>query len=319
MAQWHVARAADPPAGHLAQVKRRGVDNRSEASESSAEMTAVAAAAFITRPPRDVAGWMACFDVSALPVLGSTADAIEWMAENEDATDAHTLAEELGSDPLLTIKVLAHVARLRRGRDGGDAETLTEALVMLGIPPFFRAFGGQPIVEERLADQPAALEGFRRVLRRSHRAARFATGFAVHRMDHDVSVIHEAALLHDFTELLLWEQAPALALEIEWRQRNDPALRSADAQRQLLNVTLVELQHALMKAWRLPSLLVRITDHSQDHSPQVRNVALAIRVARHSAGGWENPALPDDVQEVAELLQLGIEPTRRLLLELDAD
>jgi hypothetical protein len=48
----------------------------------------------------------------------------------------------------------------------------------------------------------------------------------------------------------------------------------------------------------------------------VRNVQLAIRVARHSALGWDNPALPDDVDEVAALLNLGIEPTLSLLHDL---
>ena len=40
----------------------------------------------------------------------------------------------------------------------------------------------------------------------------FALAFAVHRMDHDAPVIHAAALLHDFAELLLWLHAPVLSL-----------------------------------------------------------------------------------------------------------
>ena len=72
-----------------------------------------------------------------------------------------------------------------------------------------------------------------------------------------------------------------------------------------------------MQAWRLPSLLVRITDDRHADDLQVRNVLLAIRVARHSAYGWYDPALPDDVHDIAELLQLGEVPVRRLLLEID--
>jgi hypothetical protein len=49
----------------------------------------------------------------------------------------------------------------------------------------------------------------------------------------------------------------------------------------------------------------------------VRNVLLAIQVARHSAHGWDNPAIPDDLREIADLLQLGAEPTLRMLRELD--
>ncbi len=275
---------------------------------------------FTERPPRDVAGWATLFNLQRLPVLSSTAAALDDMRETEDAIDAHLLSEAIVSDPLMTLKLLAHVAHLRRGREGSEVETVTEALVMLGIPPFFRAFGPQESAQDRLAFHAEAAAGFERVLRRSHRAARFAIGFAVHRMDHDAPVIHEAALLHDFAELLLWLHAPSLALEIQRRQRADSTLRSAVVQKAVLNVDLADLQHALMKSWRLPSLLVRITDdHAQQPTSQVRNVLLAIRVARHSAQGWDNAALPDDVRDIAELLQMSHDATLRLLQEIDSD
>lgn len=272
---------------------------------------------FITRAPRDLAGWAACVDLDTLPVLGGTVDTLTELRLNEDAVDAHLLAETVAGDPLMTLKLLAHIARLRRGREGSDIETVTEALVMLGIPPFFNAFGDQAAVEDLLQDQPEALVGFHRVLRRARRAANFAIGFAVHRMDHDSTVIHEAALLHDFAELLLWLRAPTLALQIAARQAAEPALRSAQVQREVLNIELADLQHRLMQSWRLPDLLVRITDQHHVETAQARNVLLAIRVARHSAHGWDNPALPDDVAAVADLLNLGIEPTWRLLRDID--
>ena len=275
---------------------------------------------FITNPPRSVAGWASLFDYASLPVLADTSVALEDLREHEDAVDARLLADAIVSDPLMTLKLLAHVAKLRRGREGNDTETVTEALVMMGIPPFFHAFGPQLVAEDRLASVPEALAGFQRVLRRSHRAARFAIGFAVHRMDHDASVIHGAALLHDFAELLLWLHAPALALEIDRRQQANPALRSAAVQKELLNIELAELQHELMTTWRLPGLLVRISDdHAKTMTPQVRNVMLAIRVARHSADGWANAALPDDLREIGHLLQLAPEPTAHLLQEIDTD
>ncbi len=275
---------------------------------------------FITDAPHNLAGWVALFDPASLPVLASTALALEELRPVEDSVDAHLLAETITSDPLMTLKLLSHVARLRQGRGGSDTETVTEALVMLGIPPFFRGFGPQTAAEDLLADLPQALAGFHDVLRRSHRAARFALGFAVHRMDPDASVIHEAALLHGFAELLLWLRAPELALAIAHRQQAEPTLRSATAQREYLHIELSELQHALMTAWRLPTTLVQITDESaRGETRQQRNVRLAIRVARHSAQDWDNPALPDDVAGIGQLLQLGPEPTMRLLREIDDD
>lgn len=276
-----------------------------------------AAADFITQPRRDLAGWLDAFDRREIPVLSATANALEDLRCNEDAVDAHLLAETMAADPLMTLKLLRHVAALRRGRDQAGAETATEALVMLGITPFFRDFGPQPTVEQSLAGHGAALLGLRQVLRRAHRAARFALGFAVHRRDHDATLIHEAALLHGFAEMLLWAHAPALALAVAQRLAAQPGLRSAEAQRSLLNIELAELQLALLKAWRLPPLLVQISDEHAGHLSQVRNVQLAIRVARHSSRGWDDPALPDDVDAVADLLNLGTTPTRHLLRELD--
>lgn len=275
-------------------------------------------------PPRpiesalpDLGAWAAHFLHAPIPVLAETAACLERMRAQEDSVDAHRLAEGIGADPLMTLKLLAHAAGARSARASGDPETVTAALVLLGIGPFFRAFGPQPTVADHLAGRPDAQQGLQRVLRRSRRAATFALGFAVHRMDHDAPVIHEAALLHDFAELLLWLRAPQLALQIAARQEADPALRSAEVQRELLNVELPDLQHALMLAWRLPPLLVRISDDRHADSDPVRNVMLAIRLARHSARGWGNPALPDDVNDIADLLHLGVDPVWRLLHELD--
>ena len=273
---------------------------------------------FAWRVPRDLPGWVQLFDVATLPILGSTAMAMEDLRAAEDRVDAHTLAEALSPDPLMTLKVLSFVGGLRRDRERGEPETLTAALVMLGVTPFFRAFGPQPTVEQHLAGRPEALAGFRAVLKRSRRAADFAVAFAVHRLDQDVTVIHEAVLLHAFAEMVLWLRAPHLPLHIAHMQTEDPTLRSSQAQKEVLHVQLDELQQALMSVWCLPALLRTITNPKlQRASAQVRNVLLAIRVARHSTLGWDNPALPDDVAEIAELLQLRVEPTWKLLLEFD--
>lgn len=275
---------------------------------------------FITQAQRDVATWASCFDAAALPVLRSTAAALEELRWNEDAVDAHMLADALAPDPLMTLKVLAHVAHVRRGREGGEPETLTAALVMLGITPFFRHFGPQAAAEEVLGMHPGAMEGFTAVLARSRRAARFALGFAVHRMDHDARVIHEAALLHDFAELLMWLRAPGLAQQVRLRQLQEPGLRSASIQKEVFKVMLSDVQHALMLRWRLPRLLVDLADDQRECvSAQARNVALAIRLARHTAVDWNNPAIADDVRDIAALLQMSPEHTLLLLKDLDED
>lgn len=310
--------AEGKPLGHPADphaVGRQGVPG--SATESPAVSPADIADARPHTHPRTLAGWVRFLQLAEIPVLRTTADAIEEMRQGQDDVDARMLAEEISADPLMTLKLLSVAGQMRRPRQMTDVETAREAVVWLGITPFFNTFGSQPTVEEHLLGQPEALAGLRAVLRRCHRAARFALGFAVHRGDPDAEVIHEAALLHDFAELLLWVHAPDLALDIQARQLADPTLRSAAVQRQVLGLTLAELQHELMLAWRLPELLVRITDDRHESASQVRNVLLAIRIARHTARGWENPAVPDDIRDVAQLLNMSEPPTQRLLLDLD--
>ena len=274
----------------------------------------------IDRPLRDLSAWLAHFRTAPIPVLDATAVAVGELAANEDAVDAHLLSETVAADPLMTLKLLAHVGS--NSRRETDVETVVGALVLLGIGPFFRLFGELPTIGQALRDTDDAAEveaGLHAVLDRSHRAARFAIGFAAHRMDPDAAVIHEAALLHGFAELLLWCHAPKLALEIARRQRADASLRSALVQQAVLGgITLAELQQALMKAWRLPELLIRLDDARHANSPQVKNVTLAVRLARHSAQSWDNAAVPDDVADIAALLQLGPVPTLKLLHEIDS-
>lgn len=272
----------------------------------------------LTQPLRDLAAWTAYFRSAEIPVLAQSTSAIEELRLKEDDVDANLIGETLSGDPLMTLRVLTYSAAHRSTRMLTDPETITAAVVMMGITPFFRAFGPLPSVEDLLQDQPEALEGLQEVLRRAHRAAKFALGFAVRRMDHDAAVIHHAALLHDFAEMLLWCHAPELALRIWQAQESDPTLRSSVIQKDVLNVTLPELQQSLMRAWRLPELLTRITDDRHAEHPSAKNVVLAIRLARHTAKGWDNAALPDDIKDIASLLNLSEAATAEIVRDLDS-
>jgi HD-like signal output (HDOD) protein len=264
--------------------------------------------------PRDLAAWTRWFVAAEIPVLAETADALEALRANEDDVDANSLGEMISSDPLMTLKVLAYESGHRSRRVVTSAETVISALVMMGISPFFRAFGPQETIDERLHGLPQAREGLERVLRRAHRGANFALAFAVHRTDPDAAVIHAATLLHEFAEMLLWCHAPGLAAKVQAMLDADPELRSSAAQRAVLNVELAELQRALAEAWRLPSLVVESTAEAKTTGQtSARIVALAARLARHTARGWDNAALPDDLSEIAALLNLSPEATLNLL------
>ncbi|HEY3633869.1 MAG TPA: HDOD domain-containing protein [Caldimonas sp.] len=271
----------------------------------------------LVRPLPDVAAWTDHFRRAEIPVLRETVDALEALRANEERNDANSIGEIIGGDPLMTLKVLVHVAARRGQRVVTSAETVIAALVMMGIPPFFRAFADPVAIEDRLAACPEALEGVRRVLRRAYRGARFALGFAVHRADPNAASIHAAALLHEFAELLLWCHAPRLALGIRDLQVADPALRSSVAQQRVLHVDLAALQQSLVLAWGLPTLLSEKGRDPHAGNAGGRTVALAARLARHVGGGWDNPALPDDIAEIAAFLNLSNAATLELVMGID--
>lgn len=273
----------------------------------------------ITAALPNLTAWTSRLQAAEIPVLAASADALEALRErqDDDEVDANLIGELVSGDPLMTLRVLVHAAANRPPRMVTDTQTVTAAIVMMGVTPFFRGFTPPETVEERLQDTPQAMQGLRTVLQRSHRAANFAIGFAVHRMAPDAALMHQAALLHDFAELLLWCQAPTLALEIQRAQAASPTLRSSAAQRAVLNIELADLQQSLLRAWRLPQFLIMATDDRHAEHASVKTVALAVRMARHSATGWDNPALPDDYRDAAQLLNLSIDATRQLVLDID--
>ena len=268
------------------------------------------------RKPTSCPQWVQHLKSIQIPVLRSTRDAVEAARENPDRVDANSLADLVLRDPLMTLRVLIHVSQKMGSRLATPVETVTAGLVLTGIEPFFRDFTELPVLEERLAEEPLALESALQSFERSHRAARLAAAFAIHRMDEDAEVLHQAALLDNFVSLLRYCEAPSLMLEMAPRMRANPTLRSAEAQRSSLGTELAQLEQTLMAVWRLPPFLRRMTN-VQNREPGPQSVMLAVRIARHSQDRWSNPALPDDYVELGKLLNLPPAGARALVLQVE--
>jgi HD-like signal output (HDOD) protein len=257
-----------------------------------------------TTGPRDESAWVRLLGQAAIPVLRQTVAELARLRENEDRVVARDISRVLLHDPMFTLRVLRELQQRPNAGRSHEITTVVHALMMLGVAPFFRRFCDLPAVETVLAGHPAALAGLMRVLDRAHHAALYAQDWAGLRHDVETEEVMVAALLHDLAEMLLWCFAPELALRIGQLQQADPALRSGAAQRAVLGFTLADLQRSLSAQWNLPGLLQSLMDDSHADKPRVRNVLLAVNLARHSAGGWDNPALPDDHAAIARHLEL---------------
>ncbi len=84
----------------------------------------------------------------------------------------------------------------------------------------------------------------------------------------------------------------------------DNTLRSQDVQEEVLGFTVRALQHELVIRWGLPHLLVTLMEDAHATSSRVRNVTLAVNLARHSDNGWDDAALPDDYNKIGQLLRM---------------
>ena len=110
--------------------------------------------------------------------------------------------------PLMTLKVLVHRACTRQNIE--PPETLVGAIVMQGIGRF-QGLHRNPRCSDLVTTTARSIERAAESHHPSRRASNFALRFALHRQDEDVMVVQEAALLHDFAEMLL-QSAPKLAL-----------------------------------------------------------------------------------------------------------
>jgi hypothetical protein len=101
-------------------------------------MGADATLAAAIRIPRDAAGWVSLWRSAEIPVLDETAQQLEELRAREDDVDARLLARVVSADPLMCLKLLAHVSTHRSSKRITDTETATAALVMMASPRRWR-------------------------------------------------------------------------------------------------------------------------------------------------------------------------------------
>lgn len=256
----------------------------------------------LEHPLPDLEAWVRYFSQADIPVLKRTTRDLEHLRENEDNVNGRQIAGVVLHDPLMTLRLLAYIEAQRHRSQTADITTIDRAIMMIGVTPFFGKFDDLPLIEDRLKDHPQALVGLLRVIGRARQASLFARDWAVLRHDVDTEEVTVAALLHDTAEIMLWCFAPALMMRIRAMQDQNRALRSATAQRTVLGISAAELQFGLARAWRLPGLLLTLMDETHASHPRVRNVVCAVDLARHSAHGWDDAALPDDLAAITKLL-----------------
>ncbi|MBV8665703.1 MAG: HDOD domain-containing protein [Burkholderiaceae bacterium] len=256
---------------------------------------------------RSLDSWVQYLSENEIPVLRQTVRSMAAARANIDMVNGREISSLVLNDPMMTLRVFAYIRPFHGKRVLQEITTVAHATMMLGVEPFFRHFEHLTEIENVLKPHPQAMLRLLQVIRRAQRAARYAYIWATWRVDLNIEEVTVAALLHDTAEIMMLCFAPQQAMQIYALQQADHHMRSATAQERILGFPLRDLQQALCKHWQLPELLLNLIDDGKADIPRVKNVKLAADLARHSANGWDDPALPDDYTAIEALLNISHE------------
>ncbi len=261
-------------------------------------------------------GWVNFLTEADLPVLNQTARDLAALHQDQNKLSARGVSLAITTDPIMTVKLLRYLQLHKRRSQTHEVALVEQALIMMGVEAFFNKIPAKPTVQDVLKGQMDALVHLLHRVHRAHRASEYAYDWAVRLSDLHYEEVRIAALLHDLAEILMWCFAPRDMLNIRALQHKDKSLRSRTAQEQVLGFALADLQKALVEKWDLPELLLILMDDENATQSRVRNVELAVNLARHSSNGWDDAALPDDYKDIGELLRI---PAEQVMVMVGAD
>lgn len=250
------------------------------------------------------AAWVEHFKEVELPILRLTSTRLAELRDSADVINTRELANIIVHDPLMTLRIFRFMKENRSRSQNAEITTIERSLMMIGTQRFYDSCQDLPIIEHQLKGYPKAMLGLLKVIARSRQASIWARDWALLRQNTRFEEISLAALLHDFVEILMHCFAPNLATTVRERLASHPSLRTRAVQEEVFGAPPQEIMRELIGLWGLPELLLSLLDPADADTANVRNVNLAVDLARHTATGWQNPALQDDLPAISELVHL---------------
>lgn len=242
--------------------------------------------------------WVAEISLEQLPVLRRTALSIAYLSKNADGLSATDISDVVLHDPLMTLKVIGFANGRMHGRFGAEIVTLHSAVIMLGVPPFFKHFSALKSIEDIRPVQEKESTGLLNCLSRAHHAAWQARDMAILRADIKSEEVYVGTMLHDMGEMVMWCVAPDAMLKILKAVRRQKVSRE-DAEKGFLGFTLWDFQQELARKWKLPDLLLMFMDNKNATNPRALMAIIGSALARHAAVGWHSPKLLADYEVLA--------------------
>jgi HD-like signal output (HDOD) protein len=212
----------------------------------------------------------------------------------------------------MTFKVISYARKHPSRYQQQDLIQVEQAILMMGTNAFYNNVPADLFVEDQLKNNLPAMGNLLKLIKRTHRACHFATEMAAFHKDLRSDEVHIATLLHDLAEMLMWCFSPDKMMQIVNKQKADKTLRSKAVQEEILGFKLSDLQKGLVQTFQLPPLLSKLMDDEHATEQRAVNVRLAVNLARHSANGWDDAALPDDYTDIAQFLRVDVERAKAI-------
>lgn len=258
--------------------------------------------------------WVQQISTEPLPVMQRTLTQVRDLLNKKTSLNHARLAEVISRDPGFSLYLMQQLSNL----PNQPKEAITRislALPMLGMGLIEQASKSLPCLEDRLKGPPR--RGLIDCYSRAAHAAFYARGLAEIRHLADGDTLYTAALLHDVGEMALWSKAPDTMLRL--RRRIETENDRESVARTDLGCTFETLNIALSERWRLPQLITDSQSISNSFQPNPLTVMLASALARETSMGWGSEKTLEDLELLAEFLEIPQEQAIAKLHRLAAE
>lgn len=247
-----------------------------------------------------------------IPVLRRSVEACRQLARRGNGLTALEVAGTLGKDPLMALRVLCAVNRVKRSSISAEITTIDHAVMMLGVEPFLRTFSAAPTLEANGQALEKVQYQLRGVMSRARHAALQAWDWAVVRNDAKADEVYIGTLLRHTAEMFLWLRRPEEMMRVRRAvvcEGMDPVI----ALEQHVGVQLDAFQGLFARTIKLPEFYWDFLDDKHAGKPRLYGPILASSLASHAERGWDSPELAKDIEAVALFLhQSGEAMTSRI-------
>ena len=238
--------------------------------------------------------WTAWLKDKDIPILPGSQDALENLSgEEAGQVSPRELTTVLMADPLFALRLLRLAEQIRSHHLDHDTTTMLATILQIGV---------RRLTETAMAAELADISrpGFVECVTRATLATRIAYQWAAHHADVSPDEVAFAALLSETGELLLWAFVPELPEAALEALHLGQATRNAEAQEMTAGFSFRTLTLTLTEAWHLPSLITQLIKGSDTLRANIARIA--IDTARHLHADHRNPAIPDDIRAIHEIL-----------------